>query len=306
MSLLLETLNHFGINNFTIFDVGAKDTIASFSGIESISEIHAFEPNPHEFDILQKKYAKHPFHKLILNCLGLADQSGESSFLIANNAAMSGLLKPDLHNYKKHFGSYKAYQHWASCIDTLNEIKIRIERLDDYFDKKKDIDFLKLDTQGSELSILKGAGKMLDSGLIAVLKIEVATVATYEKQPLFSDIDIFLRNKNYRLVDLIILREAYNLSEMPEQLHFAPCGDAIYYYDGDAQPKNKKIKTALILNQLGYKSIAMHMLENCDISVKEKKILLRKPKISTKIQLKKIMRNILPPFITNQLKQKHF
>jgi Methyltransferase FkbM domain len=59
------------------------------------------------------------------------------------------------------------------------------------------IDVLKLDTQGSELGILKGARRMLTG--VRMLEIEVEFNEIYRGQPLFGDIDRFLRARGFVL-----------------------------------------------------------------------------------------------------------
>jgi hypothetical protein len=60
---------------------------------------------------------------------------------------------------------------------------------------------LKADTQGTELSILRGAQRSLDETLVSV-ELEVEFVQLYRDQPLFPDIDLFMRNHGFMLVDL--------------------------------------------------------------------------------------------------------
>ncbi len=57
----------------------------------------------------------------------------------------------------------------------------------------KNIDFIKLDTQGSELDILKGGENFLHQNLIG-LQVEVEFEKMYKKQPLFYDVDNFVQN----------------------------------------------------------------------------------------------------------------
>jgi FkbM family methyltransferase len=59
------------------------------------------------------------------------------------------------------------------------------------------IDILKLDTQGSELGVLQGAGPLLDT--IRFLQIEVEFNPMYTGQPLFGDVDRYLRERGFVL-----------------------------------------------------------------------------------------------------------
>jgi hypothetical protein len=58
---------------------------------------------------------------------------------------------------------------------------------------------IKLDTQGSELDILKGAAQSLSESVIAI-ETEVEFVPLYKGQPLFGDVDAFLRSAGYELM----------------------------------------------------------------------------------------------------------
>ena len=63
----------------------------------------------------------------------------------------------------------------------------------DFLDKfkKKSPDLIKLDTQGSELDILKSlSSKQLDE--VIYIEIEAEFIELYKNQPLFRDIDLYL------------------------------------------------------------------------------------------------------------------
>jgi FkbM family methyltransferase len=64
-----------------------------------------------------------------------------------------------------------------------------------------DIDFMKLNVQGAELEILKGAEHALES--VTGLQVEVSFVESYLGRPFFADIDIFLRAHSFHFFDFI-------------------------------------------------------------------------------------------------------
>jgi FkbM family methyltransferase len=307
MTSLRNILNELGINSFAIVDVGAKGSISSLKDIESMSEVYAFEPNPDEFTLLKNKYSKHPFKKLQLNCLGLSEKIGKSSLLISKNNSMSSLLEPDLVNYKKHFGNYKSFNNWASNISTEKSIEIELETIDHYFENIQGIDFIKIDTQGTELSILKGSEKFLEKGFIKVLKIEVSTVPVYHQQALFSDIDIYLRKFNYCLVDFLTFRDnpSYLLGE-DQGVHFAPCGDAIYCYVPASNDEKENIKKAVLINNLGYTSLALNILENTSLNASQKKNLIKNSLNRNENKWQKMAKDLLPPIVIKLLKKSMF
>ena len=61
----------------------------------------------------------------------------------------------------------------------------------------KSIDFVKLDIPGAELEFLEGAGRVLNSVVCIVCEVEF--VPLYKEQPLYGDIDAFLRARGFLL-----------------------------------------------------------------------------------------------------------
>jgi hypothetical protein len=72
--------------------------------------------------------------------------------------------------------------------------EIDTHRLDDVREVSG-VDYLKVDVQGAELDVLRGATRTLKDAL--VVQIEVEFVPIYRGQPLFSDIDQFLRAQGF-------------------------------------------------------------------------------------------------------------
>jgi hypothetical protein len=68
--------------------------------------------------------------------------------------------------------------------------------------RSRECDFIKIDTQGSELDILHGGDALLDNPIIG-LEVEVEFVRMYEEQPLFGDICSYLDKKGYEFIDFV-------------------------------------------------------------------------------------------------------
>jgi FkbM family methyltransferase len=81
-------------------------------------------------------------------------------------------------------------------FDILGTSEVVTKRLDD-IEELKACDLLKIDVQGSELDVLKGA--VLTLRETAVVELEVEFVPLYEEQPLFAEVDIFMRNNGFLL-----------------------------------------------------------------------------------------------------------
>jgi FkbM family methyltransferase len=91
-------------------------------------------------------------------------------------------------------------------------------------------DFIKLDVQGAELDILQGGRKLVDSAL--GLEVEVEFVEVYKNQPLFGEIDAWVRSKGFILFDISrVYNKRLTLGEDVESHGQLTWGDALYLKD---------------------------------------------------------------------------
>jgi FkbM family methyltransferase len=122
----------------------------------------------------------------------------------------------------------------AERFETADEVRLPAERvgpLDDVLATHgiDDVDFIKVDTQGSELPILRGGAGALSKAV--GVKVEVEFFELYRGQPLFADVDKHLRAAGYQLIDLrrtYWKRGDYTAYPGRGQLVF---GDALYFRD---------------------------------------------------------------------------
>jgi FkbM family methyltransferase len=286
-------------------DVGAKDKLEYISEISGVTTMHAFEPNMEEFQMLEKKYARHSFLALNLMQTALADKAGSGELIITQGSSMSSLLEADLTNYKKHFGEYQDYGKWTGHIGEKKRLTVQTAALDSFFQKRETtIDYLKLDTQGTELQILKGAQGLLNEKRILVIKVEVSTIPVYKDQPVFSDIDIFLRKLGYVLVDFITYRDDPRplFRSARQKAHYGPCGDAVYILDEQFLGESQKIKCAVILSSLKYHSLALHLLKQTDMKDEEVNTITRTLG-KEKNLFKNLLFNLTPPILVKLYKK---
>ena len=91
--------------------------------------------------------------------------------------------------------------HYPALADIAVEQEVTVElvSLDEWCDENgvESVDVLKLDTQGSELGILQGAVQRLATCLL--IESEVEFNPLYVGQPLFGDVDAFLRTQGFVL-----------------------------------------------------------------------------------------------------------
>jgi len=112
----------------------------------------------------------------------------------------------------------------ASCVKSIDSI-IQDNSI-------QDVDFVKIDTQGSELLILQGGQRELMPKVFG-LQIEVEFIEMYEKQPFFRNVDEFMNASGFQLID--IRRHYWKRKDFYDysgsgQLIF---GDALYFKKTD-------------------------------------------------------------------------
>jgi FkbM family methyltransferase len=96
-----------------------------------------------------------------------------------------------------------AHLVWPDCervFQVVSRAECELVTLDDALERhaiESPLHYIKLDTQGSELDILRGATRTLENAL--VLEIEVELNPMYRSQPLFSDVDQWLRMHGFVL-----------------------------------------------------------------------------------------------------------
>ncbi len=153
----------------------------------------SFEPLPQVHDSLSKAAAAYGGRWQVGPRVALGDEEADVTFYLAANTASSSLLKlsEDLVDIAPQTAPSGTINVRVRRLDQiLSELGLTARRL-----------FLKMDTQGSELRILQGAEGAL--GAIQGVMTEMSVSTLYEDQPLFRDIDGYLVDHGFDLVDLV-------------------------------------------------------------------------------------------------------
>lgn len=93
--------------------------------------------------------------------------------------------------------SHRHTQLWAES-QTVGEESVQMCRLDDFrseVEKYPSKKYLKIDTQGFELSVLRGASGILDQ--IDAIQLEASLVPLYEREAKIEDLIIFTRSAGF-------------------------------------------------------------------------------------------------------------
>lgn len=172
--------NNYQFNVRGVIHVGAhtgqeyQDYINNFGQIDT----HWFEPIPEVFEVLSQNLSDKSNVHLYNFALGENEQDSEIYVDKGNDGQSSSILKP-----KEHLDQFPHI-----IFDVKNKVKINIKKLDDINIGESNV--LVLDTQGYELSVLKGARQTLNK--IDYVFTEFNTVEMYEGCPKIEDIDLYL------------------------------------------------------------------------------------------------------------------
>ena len=145
-----------------IFDVGAnvgnysQEILKEFKNINF--QLYSFEPSKETFFELKERFKN--ISNLKLFNIGFGEESGiKTLFYDKKKSGLASMYNRQL-------------LHFGIKMDLREAVKIC--RIDDFCKKNKirKIDFLKLDTEGYELNILKGAKKMIENNAIKFIQFE--------------------------------------------------------------------------------------------------------------------------------------
>ena len=183
-----------------------------------------------------KKETHHLPSKTVILPDCLSGEAGKRNFYIYNNRYFSSLypLKAEetqTYSFDRQFG-WDTDPKALSLVETLT---LDTVTLDEVIKSEtiKDIpspDFLSLDTQGSELEILKGGRIAIQNSVVAIAT-EVSFTQMYEKQPLFGELTDYLNEIGFELASLEIFNTESNSRRMPVGLRgrgFVQSGEALF------------------------------------------------------------------------------
>jgi FkbM family methyltransferase len=179
----------------TIFDVGANNG-ASFFGVAHLPwvKVYAFEPTPEMLPNLRSIASRLPNYQVIPKAVG--ELPGLTSFNVAGAGdwGCSSLLE---------FSA--GLEHtWPGRDDlrVTQQIQVEVIRLDDFItaNRIKRIDFLHVDTQGTDLGVLRSLGKEMHRVKAGCIEApQSAAVKLYQQQHTLEEALEFLTQNGFRV-----------------------------------------------------------------------------------------------------------
>lgn len=179
-------------NRICVVDVGARGGWPNkWLPLRPWLYLVGFEPEPEEFERLRSGAGADEVYLQD----ALYSEDTEVVLHQTRDANCSSIYRPN-------HAVIRQFRPNDDRLDVVGLERLRVTTLDSALE---DIDvpfvhFIKLDTQGSELDILRGARRTLGGGVIGV-EAEVEFVPIYEDQPLFPDVHRFMVDQGFVLMD---------------------------------------------------------------------------------------------------------
>jgi len=177
-----------------IFDVGANEGqyAKEVRSIGYKGKIVSFEPQRLAHKLLMKNSRKDD-NWVVHPPVALGSKRVIRDMYISKNSVSSSLYKIT-----------NVHTDAAESSETMTHETVQINMIDELYNNyidKDSIVMLKIDVQGYELEVLRGSLSFLSR--CRLIKLELSTKNLYEHQPLYFEIDKFLRENQYSLVDLV-------------------------------------------------------------------------------------------------------
>ncbi len=278
-----------------LVDVGSSGgTKFPWGEIKQFLKIVDFEPNT-TGDLSETEKKDVSDNVVFTGSVALSDRRGDETLFVTKHPDNSSLLEPNI-LFMEQFAVSDRYI-------VSEKISVSVDTLDNQLNlvNINEVDFIKIDTQGSELSVLKGSQFFLDK--VLGVEVEVNFSDRYNRQCYFSEVDEFLRKNGFILFDLerryFKRKNGLSLGGPKGQMTH---GNALYlkatnYFEKiiqrDDSYLNSLIKIISLSLLYGYCDYAMHILE------KFKDHFEKEDYISIKMAIKKHNKdisNLLPLF----------
>ena len=198
-------------DKYIIFDIGAnigKYTQILCDRFGKLAEIHTFEPSVETFSALKDNIGEK--HNVVLNNIGLSDKV--CTLPLFSDSKTSGLTSV----YDRRL------DHFNIQIQPIGEASF--DTLDRYCEHAniQHIHFMKMDVEGHEISVLKGAKKMLEENSIDYIQFEFGG-CNIDSRTFFQDFWYILHDKYH--IYRILQNGLYEITNYSEELEVFICSN---------------------------------------------------------------------------------
>ena len=185
----METISNYLTNTNILIDIGAHKGLFSktANSFFSFEKTICFEPNKLLIDLIKNNNSN---VNLIVENIALSDSDGTATFHLHQDSSMNSIIESNIEILKSEFP-------WDDP-ELLDKNLVPTKTLDNYMktlDMKRHSLFIKIDTQGNELNVLKHSIQTLK--YTKVLLIEFMFLNPYKNDFSFFDLISFLNKHDF-------------------------------------------------------------------------------------------------------------
>lgn len=174
-----------------VVDAGARYGIhPTLEELKEIATFHLFEIDPSEALILSEKYKS--FKNINVHNLALHSTKSTHKVNLRHHLGLSSLLDVDELVFK-----HSNYMKEES--EVIKVVQIESVTVDEFL--SDEVHFIKCDTEGTELDVLKGAIRHINNNTIGV-RAEVRFRPFYKEQTYFNELNSLLLDCGFELINL--------------------------------------------------------------------------------------------------------
>jgi len=179
-----------------IIDVGGFDggTSRYFATEFKDQTIYCVEPNARMWSTLDRLAATHK--TIRIKKIALGKEKGSAVLHVTANNVSSSLNEISVQEVAQ---TPRAFQ---ASFKEEDEATVEVSTLDGEFKDTPGVLLIKLDTQGTELDVLKGGIEMLKKTRFVLTEMDNHNL--YKNTCQYYEVDDFLRSRSFRLVDIIV------------------------------------------------------------------------------------------------------
>ena len=260
---------------FNYIDIGARgDIVSPWKELEDVSLIIGFEPDSVELRRLNDCFKNRRYYNI-----ALWSEPATKKLYINDWESTSSMYLPNVEFINKF-----QTQHWSGRKTKL-ELDVKCNTLDSILYEDGIIpDFIKIDTQGAELEILKGCEKILID-YSPIVTCETWCAEVYKNAPMMHEVIDYMHSLGYQVFDME-LAAAWkhghkHVSCKPKSIGY----EVLFVKIKNINNKysDQILKLVLLLELYGYRDYALYLMSSLKMNFKNLEILMSK---NNKEQLK--------------------
>ena len=141
----------------------------------------------------------------------MSDKNTTKKFKIGQLSYMSTLNEINPNSFYTYFKNFIIFIFFFNHKIYPKQYSVKVKRLDGIRELKKEkiIDLIKIDTEGHELNVIKGMGKVINKTKLILFEYHYddSIIKKYD----FKDIEYYLKKKGFKVIskNKMILRKGY-------------------------------------------------------------------------------------------------